>query len=329
LSRIQRALRSLAAADWLVFGYLVLLNVAVLIAPPNPERLHCLVQVIGLLTTFLVSMVLVRGELLKQGFWCALLYRVGIYGTVQQSYFLFRHLLPVVNPGSLDHDLYALDLKLFGVEPAVWMDQFVSPTTTEWFAFFYFCYFFILAAHVIPILLGARRQMLLGEFMLGMLIIVCLGHTGYILVPGFGPYKAMPELFRNELPSGVWMDLVWSTVRSGGAMKDIFPSLHTAGPCFIAMFSFRNRDSLPFRFTWPILAFFAANIIGATMFLRWHYVIDVVAGFALATTAAVVAPRITRWELARRQAQGLGVLVPLFGAGKLGRAPDQVERATA
>jgi hypothetical protein len=326
---MQRALRSLAAADGLVFGYLVLLNVAVLIAPPNPDRLHCLVQVIALLITFLVSMVLVRGELLKQGFWCALLYRVGIYGTVQQSYFLFRHLLPVVNPGSLDHDLYALDLKLFGVEPAVWMDQFVTPATTEWFAFFYFCYFFILAAHVIPILLGAKRQMLLGEFMLGMLIIVCLGHTGYILVPGFGPYKAMPELFRNELPSGLWMDLVWSTVRSGGAMKDIFPSLHTAGPCFIAMFSLRNRDSLPFRFTWPILAFFAANIIGATMFLRWHYVIDVVAGFALATMAAVVAPRITRWELARRQAQGLGVLVPLFGAGKLGRAPDQVERATA
>ncbi|HKY35484.1 MAG TPA: phosphatase PAP2 family protein [Polyangiaceae bacterium] len=327
--RVQRALRSLATADYLVFGYLVLLNVAVLIAPPNPERLHCLVQVIGLLTTFLVSMLLVRGELLKQGLWCALLYRVGIYGTVQQSYFLFRHLLPVVNPGSLDHELYALDLKLFGVEPAVWMDQFVTPTTTEWFAFFYFCYFFLLAAHVIPIVFGARRQMLLGEFMLGMLIIVCLGHTGYILVPGFGPYKAMPELFRNELPSGLWMDLVWSTVRSGGAMKDIFPSLHTAGPCFIAMFSFRNRDRLPFRFTWPLLAFFAANIIGATMFLRWHYVIDVLAGFALATTAAIVAPKITRWELSRRQAGGLGVLVPLFGAGKLGSAPDQAERTPA
>ncbi len=329
MTRTQRALRSLALADYLVLGYLVLLNVAVLIAPPNPERLHCLVQVIGLLGVFLVSMLLVRGELLKQGFWCALLYRVGIYGTVQQSYFLFRHLLPVVNPGSLDHELYALDLQLFGVEPAVWMDQFVTPITTEWFAFFYFCYFFLLAAHVIPIVLGAKRQMLVGEFMLGMLIVVCLGHTGYILVPGFGPYKAMPEVFRNELPSGLWMDLVWSTVRSSGAMKDIFPSLHTAGPCFIAMFSLRNRDRLPFRFTWPLLAFFAANIIGATMFLRWHYVIDVLAGFALATTAAIVAPRITRWELSRRQAQGLGVLVPLFGVNKLGSAPDQVERATA
>jgi membrane-associated phospholipid phosphatase len=319
----------LAAADWLVGGYLVMLNVAVLIAPPSPERGQGLLQVVGLLAVYLLTMALVRGELLRHGFWSALLYRVGIYGTVQQSYFFFKHLLPVINPGSLDHQLYALDLQLFGVEPAVWMDRFVTPTTTEWFAFFYFCYFFLLAAHVIPIVFGARNQMLLGEFMLGMLIIVCVGHTGYILVPGFGPYKAMPELFRHELPSGMWMDLVWSTVRSSGAMKDIFPSLHTAGPCFIAMFSWRNRQRLPFRYTWPLLAFFAVNIIGATMFLRWHYVIDVVAGFALASAAAFVAPRVTRWELERRKDGRLNILVPLFGGNAARRASDNVGRATA
>ena len=87
----------------------------------------------------------------------ALVYRIGIYGTVQQTYFFFKHLLPVVNPGTLDHQLYALDQLLFGFEPAVWLDQFVTPLTTEWFAFFYFCYFFLLAAHVLPILFGARE----------------------------------------------------------------------------------------------------------------------------------------------------------------------------
>jgi membrane-associated phospholipid phosphatase len=140
----------------------------------------------------------------------------------------------------------------------------------------------------------------------------------------------MPHLFQHELPSGLWMDLVWSTVRSGGAMKDIFPSLHTAGPCFIAMFSFRNRDQLPFRYTWPLITFFAANIIGATMFLRWHYVIDVFAGFTLATVAALIAPLVTRWEVARRSAGNLQDLVPLFGAGKTpSSAPDHVGRAAA
>lgn len=313
----------------MVLAYLLELNVAVLLAAPNPLKTHCLLQVVGLLVTYVLCLGLVRGGALRSNFWNALLYRIGIYGTVQSSYFFFKHLLPVVNSGSRDHQLYALDHLLFGFEPAMWADQFVTPVTTEWFAFFYFCYFFLLAAHIFPIVFGARDQLLLGEFMLGMLIIVCIGHTGYILVPGFGPYRAMPRLFAHELPSGLWMDLVWSTVRSGGAMKDIFPSLHTAGPCFLAMFSFRNRDRLPFRFTWPLITFFAANIIGATMFLRWHYVIDVFAGFSLATLAALVSPRIARWEVARRRALGLGELIPLFGAKQPEGAPDNAGRAAA
>ena len=330
MSRVDKFFRSFAAADVLVLLYLLELNVAVLLAPPSEYKTQSLLQVLGLLAVYLVAIVLVRGQLLGSSFWSALLYRIGIYGTVQQSYFFFKHLLPVVNPGTLDHQLYALDLLLFGFEPAVWMDQFVTPQTTEWFAFFYFCYFFLLAAHIFPIVFGARDQMLLGEFMLGMLIIVCIGHTGYILVPGFGPYRAMPEMFKHELPSGLWMDLVWSTVRSNGAMKDIFPSLHTAGPCFIAMFSFRNRDRLPFRFTWPLLTFFAANIIGATMFLRWHYVIDVFAGFGLATLAALLSPWVTRWELTRRAANGLPLLVPTFGRQtSQNSAPDTAGRAAA
>lgn len=329
MSKAKQFLHAIAAADLLVLAYLLELNIAVLLAPAHPLRLQSQLQVLGLLVTYFVCVGLVRNGSLRSGFWTALLYRIGIYGTVQQSYFFFKHLLPVVNPGALDHQLYALDHLLFGFEPAVWADQFVNPVTTEWFAFFYFCYFFLLAAHIFPIVFGSRDQMLLGEFMAGMLIIVCIGHTGYILVPGFGPYRAMPQMFHHELPGGFWMDLVWSTVRSGGAMKDIFPSLHTAGPCFIAMFSFRNRDRLPFRYTWPLLTFFAANIIGATMFLRWHYVIDVFAGFSLATVAAVVAPRVTEWEVTRRRLQGLRPLVPLFVSSGTQGAPDNAGRATA
>lgn len=330
MNRARKVLLSVAVADLLVFGYLLELNLAVVLAPPSPLKTQCQLQVAALLLTHLVCVSLVRGGALSGNFWPPLLYRVGIYGTVQSSYFLFKHLLPVVNPGSLDRELFHLDRRLFGFEPAVWADKFVTPLTTEWFAFFYFCYFFLLAAHIFPILFRSRDQMLLGEFVLGMLLIVCVGHTGYILVPGFGPYRAMPEMFQHVLPSGLWMDLVWSTVREGGAMKDIFPSLHTAGPCFLALFSFRNRDRLPYRFTWPLVAFFAVNIIGATVFLRWHYAIDVFAGFSLAVVAALVSPLVARWEIERRQAHGLAPLVPLFGSSDpRSSAPEHIGRAAA
>lgn len=310
--RVRRFVASFSPVDWLVLCYLCGLNLALVPAAAGPERSQSWLKVGALLALFVLILVLVRGRLLAPGFWNALLYRVGIYGTVQLTYFAFRDLLPVVNTGSLDAELYRLDLILFGVEPAMWLDRFVNPLTTEWFAFFYFGYFFLLAAHIFPILLGARDMRLLGEFTLGMLLVFCIGQSVYMLVPGFGPYRAMADHFAREFPSGLWFDLVWATVRSGGAMKDIFPSLHTAGPTFIALFSFRNRELLPFRYTWPMVTFFTANIIIATMFLRWHYVIDVFAGFALASFSAWAAPAITRWELKRRARHELGPLCPLF-----------------
>ena len=37
------------------------------------------------------------------------------------------------------------------------------------------------------------------------------------------------------------------------------------------------------------------------MFLRWHYLVDIVAGLTLATTAALVSHRIVVREIARRE----------------------------
>jgi hypothetical protein len=305
-------MRELAVQDVVVFAYLVVLNVAALQAEPGPVRTQSLERVFGLFIFLCATLVVVRGGMLKHRFLAPLMYRFAIYGTVQLSYFFFASFLPIVNTIVLDEHLYELDLWLFGFEPAMAMDAIVSGVTGEWFAFFYFGYFFLLAVHVIPLLLGMRRPVLLNEFALGMLFVFCVGHTVYMLVPGYGPYKAMADLFENVLPSGMWVDMVMTTVASGGAQKDIFPSLHTAAPTFIALFSYRHRHSLPFRYTWPVVAFFAVNIVGATMFLRWHYIIDVVAGLALASGALVASVRVTRWELARRAARGMRSSWPLF-----------------
>jgi membrane-associated phospholipid phosphatase len=309
---LRRIARELAVQDWLVFAYLIALNVACLQAPAGSMRTHCLERVFGLLMFLVTTLVVVRGGLLRHSFWAPLMYRLALYGTVQLSYFFFHDLLPIVNAGSLDWELYRLDLALFGFEPAMALDTIVGPLTTEWFAFFYFGYFFLLALHVIPILMFSKHARLLAEFALGMLFVFCIGHTVYMLVPGYGPYKAMADQFENAFPRGMWLDMVMATVNAGGAQKDIFPSLHTAAPTFIALFSFRHRDKLPFRYTWAPAAFFAVNIIVATMFLRWHYIIDVIAGMTLATGALLGAVRIVRWDAARRRAGSLSPSWPMF-----------------
>jgi hypothetical protein len=311
---LRRFARELAPQDFVVFAYMCGLNYAVLRTPPSVERTASFVNVFSLLLLLIATVVAVRSKWLSHKYIAPAVYRLVTYGCVQLTYFMFAQILPLVNPHALDRQLYALDLKFFGVEPAVYLDRFVNASTTEWFAFFYFSYFFVLALHVLPILFVSRRAKVVGEFCLGMILLFCMGHTLYMLVPGYGPYKAMPELFEHPLSSGVWWNVTKNLVAHQGAQKDIFPSLHTAAPTFLVLFSFHRRGELPFKYTWPLVAFFAVNIVVATMFLRWHYVIDVVAGLLLALTAHTLAVLFTERESARREALGLGPAWPQWPA---------------
>ena len=300
-----RLLRELAIHDWVVVGYLVILTAAVGFSPTSPAQDRCLGHVTSMLAFCLAVLALVRGGLLKGGIIAPLLYRLGVYGTVQISYFELRELLPVVNSASLDAQLSYIDERVLHFEPSLFMDQFVSPATTEWFAFFYFGYFALLAVNVLPMVFFSRRLRLTAEFALGMITVYATAHTIYMLVPGYGPVRFLADRYQHALPSGFWLDAVLNAVQSGGAQKDIFPSLHTGGPVFLSLFSFRHRDKWPFKYTWPFVAFFSANIVIATMFLRWHYLIDVIAGIVLSTSAFLMAGVVSRRESDYREQNGL------------------------
>lgn len=308
-SLLRERLLRLAVNDWITLAYLLGLNLAWWLASPSPELRRVGPVVLLLLIGFVGLVIVFARRTARGGFWTALCYRVGHFGGLQLSYLSFKAFLPAVNPGSLDQELLEFDLAVFGSEPAMAMNAWVSSFSTEWFSFFYYSYFFLLASHIFPIILFGRDHQLLSEFALGMTIVTAVGQTCYMLVPGFGPYT-MPEAFSEPLPNGLWWTLVTDLVARGGAQKDIFPSLHTALPTFILLFSFHNRSLYPYRFSWPVIGLATVNIIIATMFLRWHYLIDVVAGLCLATFAYVAAVRVTAWETRRRALLGLGRVWP-------------------
>ncbi len=304
-----RTLREFAVQDWWVLAYHFALFVASW-QGSGPMRERCLERTSALVALHLSTLCLVRGGLIRQRTVVSLLYRLVVYGGVQLSYFILRDLLPTASSAVLDAQLYELDRRIFGVEPTLWADRFITPATTEWFSFFYFSYFFLLAAHVLPLLFVMRRLRLAAEFALAIFFVFCTAHVLYMMVPGYGPYWFLADRYEHQLPHGFFYDLVLSTVSAGGALKDIFPSLHTAAPTTIALFSFRHRRELPFRYTWPVAAFFALNIIGATIFLRWHYAIDVVAGLALAASSVALAARVSSREAVRRDQRGLSTVWP-------------------
>jgi hypothetical protein len=299
-----RLVRELAIHDWIVLSYLTILTVAVSMADDSPARTNCLGHVVPMLAFCVAVLTLVRGGLVKDNFIAPLTYRFAVYGTVQISYFELRELLPLVNPTSLDEKLSFIDERVLHFEPSLFMDRFVTPTTTEWFAFFYFGYFALLASHVLPMVFFSRRSELVAPFALGMIFVYATAHTLYMVVPGYGPVRFLADRYQHDLPPGVWLNAVLNAVQSGGAQKDIFPSLHTAGPLFISLFSFHHRDKLPFKYTWPFVSFFSANIVIATMFLRWHYLIDVIAGIVLAIVGFYVVSWVSRREVQMREQLG-------------------------
>jgi membrane-associated phospholipid phosphatase len=304
--------RELALQDWLVASYLAVLFAAVITSDDSPARDGCLVHTGLLLGSCITVLVVVRGGVIKDGFFAPLAYRLAVFLTVHLSYFEMRTLLPLVSPYSLDEQLFKFDVEILHFEPALWMDRFITPFTAEWFAFFYLGYFAVLIVHVIPMVFFSRRAALFAEFSMGMLLIYTVAHTLYMVVPGFGPVRYLADWFQHDLPDGFWVRSVLDTVASGGAQKDIFPSLHTGAPVLLSLFSFRHRDKMPFKYTWPFLAFFAVNIVIATMFLRWHYFIDVIVGVALAISAHLFAGYIAPIEVEQRAASGRQPIWILF-----------------
>jgi hypothetical protein len=285
--------QNLAVQDVIALAFHAYLFLRVSIAPDSPDATVARRLALALFVITACSMVLARGEVIRDKRARALTYRFGLFMPMVLSYFEMRVLLPALQPQLMDHRLFAIDLWLLGTTPSIWMEAWNVEPVVEWLSFFYYGYFLVLALMLIPSLLvgkGRRQQ----EVLVGAMLVVAVGHFLYTIVPGAGPVATLS--FDQPLQGAFWWNQVELAVTTAGAQLDIFPSLHTAFPAFFALHAFAHRHTQPFRWLWPILAFVALNIIIATMFLRWHWFIDVALGLLLAFAARGFAMAVAERE---------------------------------
>jgi hypothetical protein len=274
--------QNLALQDVIALSFHAYIFLRISIAPESPDATVARRLSLALLVITACCMILSRGEVIRGQRARALTYRLGLFVPMVLSYFEMRVLLPALRRDLMDHRLLAIDEWLLGTTPSVWMEIWNTRPLVEWFSFFYYTHFFVLIIMLIPALFfGNGRR--LHELMAGGMLIITTGHFLYTLVPGAGPYATL--VFDQPLSGGFWWRQVEVTVATAGAQLDIFPSLHTAWPAYFTLHAFAHRDFLPFRVLWPILGFIAVNIMIATMFLRWHWFIDVALGLLLAFAA--------------------------------------------
>jgi membrane-associated phospholipid phosphatase len=195
-------------------------------------------------------------------------------------------------PADKDAMLLRWDLRLFGQTPSVPMEAWIRPWLTEMLVTAYFLHL------VLPPVMGLiwyRRDLLVfRQFLLSVLVAGIIGTQGYALVPAIGPGFAFPSLYHHRL-TGTAYDNITGLLDTARAMRDVFPSLHVGISAIVLWYAWRRGRALFF----VMLPLVLANWL-STLYLRYHYLVDVIAGWLTAAVAIVLAGWILRAEAALR-----------------------------
>lgn len=211
-----------------------------------------------------------------------------------------REFTGVINPKPIDSYLHHIDLLIFGMEPVLWAQQYVTPLLTDVFSLFYASYFLlplILAFH----LYWKNEKENFREFSLSIGLCLYIGFILYIVFPAGPPRFYFDTAFWSSYPQleGKWGIYELFHMLSDGHNPVVhyasFPSLHVGLAVVSLVYSIRFRSVCRGKIAWPLLfSFFTLGIILSTLYLRHHWFPDILAGIALAVTVVTLAYFILR-----------------------------------
>lgn len=209
------------------------------------------------------------------------------------------------------------DQALFGCQPSiVFMNNLPYLAVSELFYAAYFSYYLMIFGVGIALYLRERRQFFHYLSVICFVFYVC--YALYILLPVVGPRVFMHDVPGYQLPpkldalvptaaypaavqSGPFFKMMAFIYRIFEAPGAAFPSSHVAIALCTVYFSFRYLQ--PIRYPHLVVA---VLLCLATVYCRYHYAVDVLAGVATAVVLVPVANRLyfrfAGAELAEHQA---------------------------
>jgi membrane-associated phospholipid phosphatase len=188
-----------------------------------------------------------------------------------------------------DMALAAIDHAFWGVYPTVWLERLYSPGFTEFLQLIYTL--FLPVALLVPLTIWLKGRFTEFRYMAFLLSLGFLvSYLGYLAVPAHGPRYALLNL--QHLPlKGLWLFNWMQTTlnRLETDHYDCFPSGHTEITILACWLSRRISK----RIFWAYFLY-TLCIVFATVYLRYHYTCDLLAGVVVALVLILAAPRLYR-----------------------------------
>ncbi|MEW6432466.1 MAG: phosphatase PAP2 family protein [Myxococcota bacterium] len=181
----------------------------------------------------------------------------------------------------------AIDRAMFGgVDPLELLQRLISTPLSEWLAFAYSFY-----AVLYPLVLGAifmfGGKLALRESAFALGVALLIGYVSYSLVPVKGPL--LTRTFDVSLDYYLIGPVKEAMMDATRITWDCFPSMHTCCTVLMGWLAWRHVR----RLFWAILPI-VVSMPFACVYLRYHYVVDVLAGLALAGVMSALTSRFRR-----------------------------------
>jgi membrane-associated phospholipid phosphatase len=191
----------------------------------------------------------------------------------------------------MDAEMARIDFAVWGANPTVWLERIQTPWFTEFLQMMYSL--FVPAVLLVAALLWRRRRLAAFQYYAFLIALGFLAsYVGYFLVPVRGPRFVLATLQHTQL-RGLWLFpwLQHTLDHLESAHFDCFPSGHTE-LTLLACWGSRQISKNLFRG----FSVYSVLIVFSTVYLRYHYTIDVFAGAALAVGLIMAAPYLYRME---------------------------------
>jgi hypothetical protein len=189
------------------------------------------------------------------------------------SFYVLGKAVPLLGIPKVDGLLLGFDRSLVGETPSLAWEPWLHPWLEDMTMAGYLFFFYYLIAG--PGHYCVRDLRLFRKCIVGLFTLYALAFTGYSVLPAGGPHIYLN--FHTPL-HGPWiLDRVITTVNQASNGLDVFPSVHLAASLYLLLFDWKHYRR---RFWWVLgpcimLAF-------ATLYLRFHYLVDLAAAVPVA-----------------------------------------------